>query len=186
MKIKTTSLPGLLIVEPAVIEDRRGYMLESYRLQQYEDAGMPGTFVQDNVSRSRRGVLRGLHYQLQDAQAKLVSVISGRVFDVAVDVRRGSPTFRQWYGAELSGENHRQMYIPAGFAHGFCVLSATADCVYKCTAYYDPALERGISWKDPGIAIDWPVRNPILSERDSRNPYLRDMGEADFPAWKPV
>ncbi len=184
MKVKTTPLSGLLIVEPVAFADRRGYVMESFRLHEYEEAGIPGPFVQDNVSHSRRGVVRGLHYQIQQEQAKLISVTRGEIYDVAVDVRRGSPTFGKWYGAVLSEENHRQMYVPAGFAHGFRVLSDAADCVYKCTAYYDPALERGILWDDPGLAIQWPVGEAIVSERDRNNPRLEDLADADCPFFK--
>jgi dTDP-4-dehydrorhamnose 3,5-epimerase len=178
MKIIETSLPGVLIFEPKVFGDERGFFFETYREQVFAEAGLNVTFVQDNQSRSQRGVLRGLHYQLQQPQGKLVRVARGRVFDVAVDVRRGSPTFGKWFGAFLDDETHRQMYIPPGFAHGFVVLSEVADFLYKCTDYYHPQSEAGIRWDDPAIGIAWPkeiLDSVILSDKDSRLSFLSDQ-----------
>ena len=174
MVIVETELPGVLVVEPKVFGDARGFLLESYNHRDYAEAGIPAEFVQDNHSRSAKGVLRGLHYQAAPGQAKLVRVSQGAAFDVAVDVRWGSPTFAQWVGVLLSGENHRQLYIPVGFAHGFCVVSDLADFLYKVTSYYAPDLERGIRWDDPDLGIDWPVADPILSERDRHHPGIAD------------
>ncbi len=185
MKIIETALPGVLIIEPKVFGDHRGFFLETYNEQRYREAGVTGTFVQDNHSRSRKGVLRGLHYQLDQPQGKLVWVERGRVFDVAVDVRRGSPTFGRWAGTILDEENHRQMWVPPGFAHGFLVLSDEVDFVYKCTELYNPPSERGVAWDDPAIGIVWPeVDGPLaLSEKDLKNPLLAD--QADLPAYLP-
>jgi dTDP-4-dehydrorhamnose 3,5-epimerase len=183
MKFITTKLKGALLVEPAVFEDPRGYFLETYHAGKYAEGGIAGPFVQDNFSHSVRGTLRGLHYQLQHAQGKLVMALEGRIFDVAVDIRKGSPTFGQWVGAELSGENKRQLYVPPGFAHGFCVLSETADVLYKCTDVYSPDDERGIIWNDPSIAIAWPVANPLLSKKDQAYKRLSEM-DGDLPAYR--
>lgn len=174
MRVTETRLPGVLIVEPDVFEDPRGFFFESYSLQKYAEHGITDTFVQDNHSLSTRGTLRGLHYQTAPGQAKLVRAARGAVFDVAVDIRHGSPTFGQWVGVELSGENKRQLYIPVGFAHGFCVTSEVAEFLYKCSSYYAPTLERGIAWDDPDLAIAWPVTDPILSDRDRRHPRLAE------------
>ncbi len=176
MRIVETKLSGVLIVEPDVHGDSRGFFLESYSYRRYAEAGVADVFVQDNHSRSAHGVLRGLHYQAAPGQAKLVHVVQGQVFDVAVDIRWGSPTFGQWVGVELSAENHRQFYIPVGFAHGFCVTSEVADFIYKCSQYYDPAAERGIAWDDPDLAIAWPLSDPLLSDRDRRHPRLMQAG----------
>lgn len=178
-----TALEGVCILEPRVFGDDRGFFQESYNRKRFEKAGIPHTFVQDNHSRSAKGVLRGLHYQIGQPQAKLVRVVTGRVYDVAVDIRRGSPTFGQWAGAELSGENHRMLFAPEGFAHGFLVLSDRADFLYKCSDYYAPAQERSIRWDDPDIGIDWPLPDgmePILSEKDAGSPLLQDVPEADL------
>ncbi len=176
-----TSLQGVIRVEPPVFQDPRGYFLETYHQKKYADAGIRERFVQDNHSHSQQGTLRGLHYQLGHAQGKLVYVIIGEIFDVAVDIRKTSPTFGQWVGVILSAENHQQLYIPKGFAHGFCVLSRTADVIYKCTDIYAPKEERGIHWADPEIDIDWPIETPILSDKDNRNPILSDVAEKDLP-----
>ena len=183
MKIIETQLPGVVIVEPKVFGDHRGFFLETYNEQRYREAGITGPFVQDNHSRSRKGVLRGLHYQLDRPQGKLVWVKRGRVFDVAVDVRRGSPTFGQWAGTVLDEESHRQLWVPPGFAHGFLVLSDEVDFVYKCTELYDPPSERGVAWDDPAIGIVWPELDvPLaLSEKDLKNPRLAD--QPDLPAY---
>jgi dTDP-4-dehydrorhamnose 3,5-epimerase len=172
MKITSTRIPEVLLIEPDVHADSRGYFMESWHRRKFSDQGLAADFVQDNHSRSARGVLRGLHYQLHQPQGKLVRVANGRVFDVAVDIRRGSPAFGQWVGVELSDENRRQLYIPHGFAHGFCVLSDTADFLYKCTAYYAPDDEHGIRWDDPAIGIDWPGENFIISDKDAANGLL--------------
>jgi len=179
----TTSLEGVLIIEPAVFEDKRGYFMETYNRQRYEASGIRSDFVQDNVSSSVRGALRGLHYQCPHAQAKLVQVLQGAIFDVAVDIRYGSPRFGQWTGAELSDENRRQMYIPEGFAHGFCVLSETALFSYKCSDLYAPECEGGINWSDPTINIDWPIDGPILSEKDKIYPCLDDVPRDRLPVY---
>ena len=182
MNIIETSLPGVLLIEPKVFGDARGFFLETFQAERYRQAGIGLDFVQDNLSRSRRGVMRGLHYQLNYPQGKLVSVITGEVFDVAVDIRHGSATFGQWYGAVLSEENHRQMYIPPGFAHGFCVLSDTVDFQYKCTDYYHPEDEIGVIWNDPEIGIDWPIQDPLLSDKDKLLLPLADIPVAQLPA----
>lgn len=180
MKFLEGDLKGIMLVEPDVFEDARGFFLETYHAEKYAVAGILGPFVQDNFSKSVRGTLRGLHYQLRKAQGKLVGVSEGTVFDVAVDIRKGSPTFGQWYGVELSADNKRQLYIPPGFAHGFCVLSDTASFWYKCTDFYSPRDERGIVWNDPAIGIRWPVSNPLLSEKDRAYRTLAEMAE-DLP-----
>lgn len=168
MKVITTPLEGLLVLEPRVFGDERGFFYESYNARQFAEAtGVAASFVQDNHSRSRRGVLRGLHYQIQQPQGKLVRVTAGAVYDVAVDIRKGSPTFGQWYGVELSAENMRQMWIPAGFAHGFVVTSEYAEFLYKTTDYWAPEHERAILWNDPAIGIGWPLDvTPTLSPKD--------------------
>ena len=183
MKFFETKLKGVVIVEPAVFEDPRGYFLETYHAGRYADGGIRGPFVQDNFSHSVRGTLRGLHYQLKHAQGKLVMALTGRIFDVAVDIRKGAPTFGQWVGVELSGDNKRQLYVPPGFAHGFCVLSETADVLYKCTDVYSPKDERGIIWNDPTVAIAWPVADPLLSRKDGSYQLLRDM-DKELPAYR--
>jgi dTDP-4-dehydrorhamnose 3,5-epimerase len=182
MKFVETALKGVVLVEPDVFEDPRGYFLETYRAGNYADGGIRSPFVQDNFSHSVRGTLRGLHYQLKHAQGKLVMALKGRIFDVAVDIRKGSPTFGRWVGTELSGDSKRQLYVPPGFAHGFCVLSETADVLYKCTDVYDPKDERGIAWNDPALAIAWPIADPLLSPKDQAYPRLADM-ERDLPVY---
>jgi dTDP-4-dehydrorhamnose 3,5-epimerase len=175
MNLIRTDFPGLLIIEPKVFGDSRGFFFESFQRDRYRDAGIDADFVQDNVSRSRRGTLRGLHYQLTRPQGKLVFVTQGEVFDVAVDLRRNSPTFGRSLGVTLNEENHRQMYLPPGFAHGFCVTSNSADFCYKCTQVYHPADERTLLWNDPELKIDWPNIEPrILSAKDERGLLLRD------------
>jgi dTDP-4-dehydrorhamnose 3,5-epimerase len=172
MKVTTCDLQGLLIIEPDVFGDNRGYFMESWNRQRYRDAGIDFDFVQDNFSLSRRGTLRGLHFQNPFAQGKLVSVLQGEVFDVGVDIRRSSPTFGRWFGMTLSAENKRQFFLPPGFAHGFLVLSEMALFHYKCTDYYSPKDEQGFRWDDPDVGIKWPVENPILSKRDAAAPRL--------------
>jgi len=176
MRVIETELPGVRIVEPEVHADGRGYFLESYSYRRYAEHGMDATFVQDNHSHSAKGVLRGLHYQAGQGQVKLVRVVSGEIYDVAVDIRPDSPTYGKWVAVTLSAHNHRQIYIPVGYAHGFCVVSEYADVLYKVSTYYAPELERGIAWDDPDLAIPWPVRDPILSERDKRHPNIREQG----------
>jgi len=174
MQIVETALPGVLIIEPRVFGDARGFFLESWNRQSFADAGLHLDFVQDNHSRSARGVLRGLHYQLENPQGKLVRVTQGAVFDVAVDIRRSSPHFGRWVGVELSAENHRMLWVPPGFAHGFLVLSETADFLYKCTSLYHPPSDRCIRWDDPEIGIVWPDVGvaPLLSGKDAVAPQL--------------
>lgn len=176
MKIVGTDLPEVLIVEPKVFGDQRGFFYESFNEKVWEEAtGLKPRFVQDNHSRSARGVLRGLHYQINQSQGKLVRVVVGEVFDVAVDIRRNSPTFKQWVGVRLSSDNKRQLWIPEGFAHGFLVLSDVAEFVYKATDYYAPEHERDIVWNDPELAIQWPLTGPpALSAKDQIAPFLRD------------
>lgn len=174
--ITRLEIPDLLLIEPRVFGDERGFFLETYKHSQFAEMGAPEAFVQTNHSRSCRDVLRGLHYQLPPAaQGKLVMALRGAVFDVAVDLRRGSPTYKQWVGEVLSDENHRALYIPPGFAHGFCVLSDIADFVYQVTAEYSPAHDRGIAWDDPDIRVRWPVLAPLLSPKDAALPRLRDV-----------
>ncbi|MDS4021663.1 MAG: dTDP-4-dehydrorhamnose 3,5-epimerase [Candidatus Competibacter sp.] len=184
MKIVATELPGVLLLEPNVFGDARGFFMETWQAARYREAGMPERFVQDNHSRSRRGVLRGLHYQLAQPQGKLVWVTRGAVFDVAVDIRRGSPTFGRWYGCVLDDVDHRQLYVPPGFAHGFCVLSDEADFFYKCTDYYHPPSERGIAWDDPQIGIEWPLGDVSLSTKDQQNRSLAAQRPEDLPAYE--
>jgi dTDP-4-dehydrorhamnose 3,5-epimerase len=174
MQIIETKLPGVLIIEPRVFADSRGFFLESYSYRDYAAQGIRDVFVQDNHSKSAKGVVRALHYAVAPGQAKLVRVAVGEVFDVAVDIRWGSPTFGQWVGVTLSAENHRQLYIPVGFAHGFCVTSDAAEFLYKCSNYYDAKSERGIAWDDPALGIAWPVTSPLLSARDQQHPRLQD------------
>jgi dTDP-4-dehydrorhamnose 3,5-epimerase len=176
-RFEKLEIPEVILVEAQKFGDDRGFFAETYKRSEFAAHGIPHAFVQDNLSHSARGVLRGLHYQKQpEAQGKLVTVLHGRIYDVAVDIRTGSPTYRQWVGTELSGENCRMLYIPVGFAHGFCVLSETADVVYKVTAEYARELDRGIIWNDPDIGIEWPVEDPLLSFKDARLPRL---GAAD-------
>lgn len=178
MRTIPTSLPGVLLIEPMVHGDQRGFFLETFHRDRFEAMGLPVEFVQDNASRSVKNTLRGLHYQHPYSQGKLVRVTSGRVFDVAVDIRRGSEHFGEWFGCELSGENKLQMWIPPGFAHGFCVLSESADFSYKCTEYYHPETERTIIWNDPDIGIAWPGgREWILSPKDIAGSPLRDVSD---------
>jgi dTDP-4-dehydrorhamnose 3,5-epimerase len=183
VKVIPTALPDVLLVEPKVFGDARGYFFESYSARRYAEVGIAPTFVQDNVSLSERGVLRGMHFQHPYGQGKLVGVLKGQVFDVAVDVRRGSPTFGRWVGECLSGENKRQLYIPPGFAHGFLVTSDEALFAYKCTEYYHPETERSIRWDDPRIGIEWPIDGPVLSMKDDVALTLDAMPDAFLPAF---
>jgi len=184
LEIIRTPLPGVLLIKPKVFEDPRGFFMETYRADMLACcADVNVRFVQDNHSRSVRGVLRGLHYQLHHPQAKLCRVTSGKVFDVAVDIRRGSPTFGQWYGAVLSAENKLGLYIPCGFAHGFAVRSETADFLYKCSTYYDASDDRGILWSDPEIGIPWDTPEPILSPKDQRYLPLAETPREFLPRY---
>ncbi len=175
MKVVPTSLEGVRVIEPKVIDDPRGYFMEIHHRKRYREAGIACEFVQDNLSYSVRGTLRGLHYQLPHAQEKLVQVLTGEIYDVAVDIRRGSPTFGRWVGVYLSDKNHRQIFLPKGFAHGFCVVSETAHVLYKCSDFYSHPDEKGILWSDSDIQIDWPITAPILSEKDRKYPSLAEI-----------
>lgn len=177
MKFRPTRIPDVVLIEPKVFGDDRGFFMETWQARTFAEAGIDAAFVQDNHSRSRVGTLRGLHYQLQQPQGKLVRCVLGAVFDVAVDMRRSSLTFGQWVGEVLSAENRRQLWVPAGFAHGFLVLSESADFVYKCTDYYNPASEQSLSWNDPQVGIQWPFPagvGPLLSKKDSEGRAFRD------------
>ncbi|PLS85641.1 MAG: dTDP-4-dehydrorhamnose 3,5-epimerase [Actinobacteria bacterium] len=183
MKITETDLPGAVIVEPNVFGDARGFFMESWNRARYEELGLPAQFVQDNLSYSSRGVLRGLHFQNPHPQGKLVSVLQGEVFDAAVDIRAGSPTFGRWVGVTLSAENKRQFYVPEGFAHGFVVTSGMALCSYKCTDYYHPEAERSVLWNDPDLGIDWPVEAPLLSAKDDCASRLAEIPAGNLPRY---
>jgi dTDP-4-dehydrorhamnose 3,5-epimerase len=183
MNVILTELPGVVILEPRVFEDARGFLFESFNKRQFGEVGLPTEFVQDNHSRSVPGSLRGLHYQLRAPQGKLVRCVRGAVFDVAADIRRGSPTFGRWVGVELSADNRRQLFIPPGYAHGFCVPAVESDVVYKCTALYDAADGHGIAWNDPLLSIAWPVLTPLLSPKDAQYPRLLPDRD-DLPAYQ--
>ncbi len=184
MKVLETSLPGVLVVEPEVFGDERGFFMETYQAERYARAGIHGPFLQDNYSRSVRGTLRGLHFQEPRAQGKVVSVARGAVFDVVVDIRRGSPTFGRWFSVLLSEQNKRQLWVPPGLAHGFCVMSDVADMVYKCTELYAPEHEMSILWNDPDLGIEWPVSEPLLAAKDIKAPRLRDAPL--LPVYRPA
>jgi len=181
MNIEPTELDGVIIVKPDVFGDQRGFFMETYRDERYRRAGIPTALVQDNLSFSVKNTLRGLHYQVSRPQAKLVQAITGEIYDVVVDIRVGSSTFGQWLGVHLSAENKHQLFIPAGFAHGFCVLSDTAHFMYKCSDYYVPHDEGGILWSDPAIGIDWPVSAPIISDKDAGFDSLSDISSDRLP-----
>jgi dTDP-4-dehydrorhamnose 3,5-epimerase len=183
MNVIASSLPGVSIIEPQVFGDHRGFFLESYQRRRYQDHGIDAAFVQDNISSSVQNTLRGLHYQYPRGQAKLVQVLQGEIYDVAVDIRKGSPTQGQWVGVVLSSENKRQVFIPEGFAHGFCVLSKTALFMYKCSEYYIPEDEGGVRWNDSHLAIKWPVKNPVMSERDQCFSDLMDIPADRLPVY---
>ncbi|WP_119066077.1 dTDP-4-dehydrorhamnose 3,5-epimerase [Rubrobacter indicoceani] len=181
MNVTETDLPGVYVFEPRVFGDERGFFMESFNARRYAGYGLPEKFVQDNVSYSSYGVLRGLHFQNPNPQGKLVGVLLGEVFDVAVDIRVGSPTFGKWFGTTLSAENKKQLYVPPDFAHGFVVTSENALFLYKCTDYYAPESEGSVLWNDPEIGIGWPVRSPTLSEKDRSAPTLSQMPEESLP-----
>jgi len=185
VRVIETRLPGVLVIEPSVYRDERGFFLETHHAARYRELGIPGPFVQDNHSQSVSGTLRGLHLQVRRPQGKLVRVIEGEIYDVAVDVRRGSPTFGQWTAIILSAENFKQWYLPEGFAHGFAVVSPTAQVEYKCTDYYDPGGEVGIACNDPELGIPWPVESPVLSDRDRQHPTLAQVADL-LPAYQPT
>jgi dTDP-4-dehydrorhamnose 3,5-epimerase len=182
VRIVETAIPDVRIIEPDVFEDSRGIFFELWSGRRYADAGIDGTFVQDNVSVSTHGVVRGLHFQHPNAQGKLISVLDGELFDVAVDLRRGATTFGQWVGITLSAENHRQLWIPPGFAHGFAVTGPRAVCSYKATAYYDAVSEQTLMWNDPALGIEWPVASPIISAKDAQGRALADIPPASLPS----
>lgn len=182
MKVIPAPLPGVLLIEPRIFGDERGYLFETFNERRYAEAGIVGPFVQDNLSRSTRGVLRGLHFQHPHGQAKLASVIEGEVFDVVVDVRLGSPTFGRWHGVHLSEQSRRQLYVPSGFAHGFVVLSEHATFLYKCSDYYQPDAEHVLRWDDPAIGIQWPVTDVTVSDRD-RSGELLDALKPTLPSF---
>ena len=184
MKILSTSFPDVFIIEPAAVKDQRGFFMEIYQQRRYSEAGIKAIFVQDNLSRSVQGTLRGLHYQVKQAQAKLIQVIEGSIFDVTLDIRRGSPYFGQWTSVRLSDENRRQLFLPEGFAHGFCVLSESAQVVYKCTDFYASEDEGGVLWSDPTLAIAWPISEPLLSDKDSQQPCLADIPPERLPVYE--
>lgn len=180
MKVTPLDIPDLKRIEPAVFADERGTFYELFSVARYRDAGLPTTFVQDNVSRSARGVIRGLHYQLRQPQGKLITALVGSVFDVMVDIRKGSPTFGRWAATELDAREGHQLWVPPGFAHGFCALSDHAAVLYKCTDFYAPDDQCGIAWDDPDLAISWPTEAPILAPRDRGWPRLEDAGDNLF------
>ena len=184
MKVLKTKLDGVLIIEPQVFEDERGFFLETYHQNQYREIGIKTYFVQDNLSFSKRGTLRGLHFQYPKTQTKLVQVLQGEIFDVTVDIRVQSPSFGRWIGEYLSDANKKQIFIPKGFAHGFCVVSETALFHYKCSDFYASECEGGINWKDPSLAIDWPIDNPIVSKKDMDLPFLSEISTDNLPPFK--
>ncbi len=184
MEFHPQKIRDVIVVESDVYKDDRGFFRELFQQKKYDRGGIDRRFTQDNHSRSKQGVLRGLHYQLRRPQAKLVTAISGRIYDVAVDIRRGSPTFSQWVGVELSPDGpYQEIFVPEGFAHGFCVLSETADVMYKCSDYYEPGDERGILWSDHALGIDWPMRDPLLSAKDATLPELGNVNADRLPVY---
>ncbi len=185
---KHLAIPEIILIEPKIFKDERGFFMETFKYSDFAMMGMKEYFVQDNYSRSLYGVLRGLHYQKNPcAQGKLVQCINGKIFDVAVDIRKGSPTYGSCVSVELSGENNHMLYVPPGFAHGFVVLSESADVIYKCTREYSPEDDRGIIWNDPYINIQWPVKDPVLSEKDSKHPLLKDAdNNFEYPSISPL
>ena len=183
MKIIETKLPGVVLVQPRIFGDARGFFLETHHQLRYQQHGIHAVFVQDNHSRSQQGVIRGLHCQQQHSQGKLVTVTRGQVLDVVIDIRLGSPTFGEHISIILDDENHLQLYLPPGFAHGFCVLSETADFTYKCTEYYHPEDEVGIRFDDPDLGIAWPIKTPSLSEKDANHAFLKDIPREKLPKY---
>lgn len=181
METEKTSIPDVQIIHNPVYRDHRGFFQELYRRNEQFGEAIGEEFVQDNFSFSEQNVLRGLHYQLRNPQGKLVQALSGEIYDVAVDIREGSPTFGEWVGERLTGDSGKQLWIPAGFAHGFCVCSESARVFYKCTAFYDPEDDRGIIWNDPELNVDWPVSDPVVSEKDGQLP---DLSEAELPTYQ--
>ena len=181
-----TDLPGVTVCVPEVFADARGFFMESYHAAKYMEGGVCAVFVQDNRSRSSKNVLRGLHFQLRKPQAKLVTCVRGEIWDVAVDIRRGSPTFGKWFGTVLSEENRRQLFIPADFAHGFCVLSDAAEIQYKNSEFYDSGDDRGVRWDDPSLAVAWPVADPVLSAKDAVQQLLKDLRDDQLPLYAPA
>lgn len=186
LRARPTGLPGVQVIEPDVYPDSRGYFLETFRADRYAAAGIPGALVQSNLSHSVRGVLRGLHYQLRRPQAKIIQAVRGEIFDVAADLRVGSPTFGRWTGLRLSEDNRLQLYVPEGFAHGFRVLSDVADVLYHCNDLYAPGDEFGVRWNDPDLAVDWPADEPILSAKDAALPFLAGIAPARLPVFRPA
>jgi len=184
MKLLPTAIPEVIEIEPDIYPDRRGFMMETYQKKRYENSGILTSFVQDNLSYSVQGTLRGLHYQHPHSQAKLVQVLKGEIFDAVVDIRRGSPSFGRWVGVQLSEKDKHQLFIPEGFAHSFCVLSETALVHYKCSDLYAPECEGGILWSDPALNIHWPLKNPVISEKDSRYGLLRDIPIERLPVYE--
>ena len=184
MNVLESSLKGVMIIKPDVFQDNRGFFMETYQKDKYEKSDLKTVFVQDNLSYSSRGTLRGLHYQHPYPQAKLVQAIKGEIYDVAVDIRIGSSTFGQWAGVRLSDENRLQLYVPEGFAHGFCVLSNTASVIYKCSDFYTPHCEGGIVWCDPDLGIEWPLRDPLLSKKDGGYPLLKEISAERLPVYE--
>jgi dTDP-4-dehydrorhamnose 3,5-epimerase len=183
LQCQISPIPEVILVEPVVFKDDRGFFLESYHQIKYGEKGIAPVFVQDNHSHSRQGTIRGLHYQLKHPQGKLIYVICGHILDVVLDIRRGSPTFGNWCGAHLSADNRHQVFVPEGFAHGFSVLSESADVIYKCTDFYTPGDEYGVLWNDPALDIDWEVEAPLLSEKDTANPALNDIALDMLPVY---
>jgi len=183
MKVKQTKLNGVIVLEPNIYPDQRGFFLETWNNERYAEIGITCQFVQDNLSYSNVGVLRGLHFQQPNGQAKLVYAIQGEIYDVAVDIRQGSPSYGNWYAIKLNSGNGHQIYIPEGFAHGFCVTSKTAIVAYKCSDIYVPTSEKGLLWNDPDLGIDWPVKDPILSEKDLQNTLLKNYNKEDLPVY---
>ena len=184
MNFKETKIQGVLILEPDVFKDKRGYFLETWNKERYEKNGIPYSFVQDNISFSKKGILRGLHFQYPQPQGKLIQVLSGKVIDIAADIRIGSPTYGKWHSEILSDTNHKQMFVPSGFAHGYCVMSESAIFSYKCTDFYNPATEHGIIWNDPDLNIDWQIEEPVLSPKDAKYPRLKDLSPDELPRFK--
>jgi len=178
MQFERTSIPDVILCKPDVLRDKRGFFMETYHAARYLNGGVACSFVQDNRSLSKRNVLRGLHFQLRKPQSKLISCMHGEIFDVAVDIRQGSPSFGKWVGALLTEQNAYQMFVPDGFAHGFCVLSESAEIMYKCSGFYDPSDDCGLTWNDPDVGVEWPCNSVVLSDKDSRQPLLKDLVRA--------